>query len=128
MRIELASKQADGTTPNYVDIRDADDFTAEELFAMHRAVQVTAGRAKYSPQELEDDRVNAFLGAAISAWSFPAPIPAQNGVVAADVAIGRVMKARGWGVLRRKAAPVREELEGCGAEDPNEADSSSSST
>ena len=112
---------------NYVDIRDADEFTAEELFAMHAAVQVTAGRARYSPQELEDDRVNAFLGAAISAWSFPAPIPAQNGVVAADKAIGRAMKARDWGVLRRKATPVLEELEGFG-EDPKEPESSSSST
>ena len=126
MRIELPSKGADGN--NWVEIRGADDFTAEELFAMHRAVQVTAGRAKYSPQELEDDRVNAFLGAAIAAWSFPSPIPAQNGVVAADVAIGRTMKARDWGVLRRKATPVMEELEGFGAEDPKEPESSSPST
>lgn len=126
MRIELPSKGADGN--NWVEIRAADDFTAEELFAMHRAVQVTAGRAKYSPQELEDDRVNAFLASAISAWSFPAPIPAQNGVVAADVAIGRAMKARDWGVLRRKATPVLEELEGFDAEDPKEPGSSSPST
>ena len=127
MRIELPSKGADGN-PNWIDLRDADEFTAEELFAMHRAVRVKPGAASYSPRELEDDQVNAFLATAITAWSFPAPIPAQNGVVAADVAIGRVMKARDWGVLRRKATPVMEELEGFGAEDPKEPESSSPST
>ena len=127
MRIELPSKQADGTSNNWVELRDPDDFTAGELFAMHRAVQVTAGRAKYSPQELEDDRVNSFLAVAVRAWSF-GPTPADVNVAAADVVIGKAMKAKDWGALRRKAAPLLEELEGFDAEDPKEPSSSSPST
>jgi|GEM_PF-6298523 len=111
-RIELPSKQADGT-PNHVDLKEPDDFLAADLFAIHRAVRVSTGNdATFSPREVEDDTVNAFLGFAITAWSFPAPIPAQNGVVAADVAIGRVMRAKDWAVLRDKVRPLMDELEG----------------
>lgn len=127
MRVELASTQGDGAK-NWVEIREADDFTAGELFAMHRAVRITAGQSTYSPQEVEDDRINAFLAAGITAWSFPTPIPAQMNVAAADVVIGKAMKARDWGVLRRKASVVLEELEGFGAEDPKEPERSSPST
>ena len=102
-RFDLPSKQADGT-PNYVEVADPGDMLAETLFAMHRAVKIVSGAGgdtSYSPREVEDDSVNAFLGFAITAWSFPAPIPAQgNGVAAADVAIGRVMRAKDWAVLR----------------------------
>ena len=125
-RFDLPSKQQDGS-PNYVELRDPDDFTAGELFAMHRAVRVETGKPSYSPQEIEDDRVNAFLSVAITAWSF-GPTPRDVNVAAADVVIGKAMKARDWGVLRRKAAPLMEELEGFGAEDPKEPGSSSSST
>jgi hypothetical protein len=119
-RFDLPSKQADGT-PNYVDVKEADDFLAADLFAIHRAVRVsTGGDATYSPREVDDDMVNAFLGKAITAWSFPAPIPAQNGVVAVDVAIGRVMRAKDWAVLRDKVRPLMDELEGVKREDPKE--------
>jgi hypothetical protein len=36
------------------------------------------------------------------------------------VTIGRAMKARDWGVLRRKALPVINALEGAESEDPKE--------
>ena len=116
-RITLPSLQAD-ETPNWVDLKEPDDFMAADLFALHRAVRISSSAADYSPAELADDRVNAFLGFAITAWSFPAPIPAQNGVAAADVAIGRVMKARDWAVLRREAQPLMDELEGEDRPDP----------
>jgi hypothetical protein len=122
VRIELPSKQADGDTHNYVDVRDPGDFLAEDLFAIHRAVRMPAGgeNPTWSPRETEDDSVNAFLERAITAWSFPAPIPSQNGVVAADVAIGRAMKARDWSALRRKIRPLMDELEGLDRPDPKE--------
>ena len=117
-RIELPSKQADDT-PNWVDVKESDDFLAEDLFAIHRAVRVsTGGDATFSPREVEDDSVNAFLGKAITAWSFPAPIPAQNGVAAADVAIGRVMRAKDWAFLRKAVGPLMDELEGVERESP----------
>lgn len=116
-RVTLPSLQADETS-NWVDLKEADDFMAADLFALHRAVKISSGAAEYSPAEMADDRVNALLGAAIIAWSFPAPIPAQNGVAAADVAIGRVMKAKDWAALRRAILPLMDELEGEGQPDP----------
>lgn len=126
MRVELPSKQADGETPNCVDLKSPDDFLAADLFALHRAVRIKSGpngETDYSPREMEDDRVNAFLGSAITAWSFPSPIPAQNGVAAADVVIGRAMKARDWAALRKAALPLIDELEGEGQPDPKSGDS-----
>ena len=116
-RIELPSKQADGT-PNYVEVRSPDDYLAEELFAVHRAVRIPTGEGTFSPTELEDDRTNAFLATAITAWSFPSPIPSQMNVAAADKVVGRAMKAKDWSVLRRKVKPLIDELEGAGDEDP----------
>ena len=113
-RVELPSEQADGS-PNFVDLKSPDDFMAADLFTLHRAVKIRSGangETEYSPKEMEDDRINAFLGAAITAWSFPSPIPAQNGVAAADVTIGRTMRARDWAALRKAAAPLMDELEG----------------
>ena len=119
-RVELPSKQADGS-PNWVDLKEPDDFMAADLFALHRAVKIrsgASGETEYSPAEMVDDRVNAFLGSAVTAWSFPVPIPAQNGVAAADVVIGRTMKARDWAVLRKAAQPLMDELEGEDRADP----------
>ena len=113
-RITLPSLQADETN-NWVDLKEPDDFMAADLFALHRAVRIKSGaggETDYSPAEMADDRVNAFLGAAITAWSFPSPIPSQNGVAAADVTIGRTMRARDWAALRKAAAPLMDELEG----------------
>jgi hypothetical protein len=117
-RVTLPSKHADGS-PNWVDLKSADDFMAGELFAMHAAVKVRPGpKGEYSPAEVADDRVNAFLGSAITAWSFPTPIPSQNGVAAPDVVIGRAMKARDWGKLRKEASPLMDALEGEDLPDP----------
>jgi hypothetical protein len=113
-RIELPSEQSDGT-PNFVDLKSPDDFMASDLFAIHRAVRVKSsatGETEYSAQEWADDRVNAFLGSAITGWSFPSPIPAQINVAAADVVIGKTMRAKDWAALRKAAQPLIDELEG----------------
>jgi hypothetical protein len=116
-KITLPSQKADGTQ-NYVVVREPDDFLAEELFAIHRAVRVPTGGETYSPGELNDDAVNAFLGAAITEWSYDAPVPREMNVAAPDKVIGKVMKGKDWGVLRRKVKPLMDELEGSEDEDP----------
>lgn len=117
-RVTLPSKQADGS-PNYVDLKSPDDFMAADLFAMHAAVKIRPGpQGEYSPAEAADDRVNSFLTASITGWSFPVPIPSQNGVAAGDVVIGRAMRAKDWAALRKAAVPLMDELEGEGLPDP----------
>jgi hypothetical protein len=129
MRIELPSRQADGSTPNYVVVKDPDDFLAADLFALHRQIRFpTTDNGTYSPREVDDDYINAFLGTAITEWSFPAPVPSQNNIVAADVTIGRTMKARDWGVLQRKVRPLLAELEGAESEAPKETGTGSASS
>lgn len=118
-RVELPSPQADGS-PHWVDLKSPDDFLAADLFALHRAVKIRAdadGATEYSPREMDDDRVNAFLGTAITGWSF-GPIPSQVNVAAADVVIGRAMRAKDWAALRKAALPLMDELEGEGQPDP----------
>lgn len=122
MRITLPSKQADGTQ-NWVEVREPDDFLAEELMAIHRAVRISSGangETSYSPREMEDDQANSFLGAGITAWSFPVPIPIQVNVAAPDRVIGKAMKGKDWSVLKRKVKPLIDELEGSEDEDPKE--------
>ena len=114
MRVELPSKHADGTQ-NWVDLKSPDDFMASDLFAIHRAVRVKSsatGETEYSAQEWADDRVNAFLASAITGWSFQSPIPAQMNLAAADVVIGKTMRAKDWAALRKAAQPLLDELEG----------------
>ena len=103
---------------NTVDLKDPDDWMAADLFALHRAVRISQNAPDYSPNELADDRINAFLGASITAWSFPGPIPSQANVAAADVIIGRTMRAKDWAALRKAAQPLIDELEGEGLPDP----------
>jgi hypothetical protein len=119
-RIELPSKQADGNA-NWVDVANPDDLMAETLFAIHRAVKIVSGAGgdtSYSPREMEDDSVNAFLGFAITAWSFPSPVPAQANMAAADAVIGKAMSGKDWSSLRRQVKPLMDELEGLDNEDP----------
>jgi hypothetical protein len=108
--------QKGADTQNWVDLRSPDDFMAADLFAMHAAVKIKTGPTgaplDYSAQEMADDQVNAFLVGAVVAWSFPTPVPAQNGVAAGDVVIGRAMKAKEWTALRKAARPLMNELEG----------------
>ena len=123
-RVSLPSKQADGS-PNWVDLKSPDDFMAIDLFAMHRAVRIKqgpGGEMDFSNQELADDRVNAFLAQAITAWSFPSPIPANMNVAAADVVIGKTMRAKDWAALRLAALPLMDELEGAGLPEPKSGD------
>lgn len=119
-RFELPSKQADGTF-NWVEVADPDDMMAETLFAVHKAVRISSGAdggTSYSPREMEDDQVNAYLGFAITAWSFPSPVPAQANMAAADVVIGRAMKGKDWSSLRKQVRPLMDELEGVDRDDP----------
>jgi hypothetical protein len=119
-RFDLPSKQSDGTF-NWVEVADPDDMMAETLFAVHKAVRISSGAdggTSYSPREMEDDQVNAYLGFAITAWSFPSPIPAQANMAAADVVIGRAMKGKDWSALRRQVKPLMDELEGAERDDP----------
>ena len=119
-RIELPSKQAADGTPNWVDVANPDDLMAETLFAIHRAVKIVSGvggDTSYSPREMEDDSVNAFLSFAITGWSFPSPIPSQANMAAADKVIGRAMSGKDWSSLRRQVKPLMDELEGVERED-----------
>ena len=118
-RIELPSKHADGSA-NWVEVASPDDLMAETLFAIHRAVRITSGAGgdtSYSPREMEDDSVNAFLGFAITGWSFPAPIPSQMNAAPADKVIGRTMSGKDWSSLRKQVRPLMDELEGAERED-----------
>ena len=120
-RIELPSMQADGAAHNWVDVANPDDLMAETLFAIHRAVKIVSGAGgdtSYSPREMEDDSVNAFLSFAITGWSFPSPIPSQANMAAADKVIGRAMSGKDWSSLRRQVRPLMDELEGLDNEDP----------
>ena len=119
-KFDLPSKQADGTS-NYVEVADPGDLMAETLFAIHRAVRIVSGAGgdtSYSPREMEDDSVNAFLGFAITAWSFdPAPIPSRMNAAPADKVIGRAMTGKDWSSLKNQVKPLLDELEGVG-DDP----------
>ena len=120
-RFDLPSKQADGTSSNWVEVAKPDDMLAETLFAIHRAVRISSGaggETTYRPREMEDDSVNAFLGHAITAWSFPSPIPSQMNAAPADKVIGRTMSGKDWSSLRRQVRPLMDELEGIENEDP----------
>ncbi|HLI39594.1 MAG TPA: hypothetical protein VKV80_19970 [Streptosporangiaceae bacterium] len=120
MRVELPSKQADGTQ-NWVDLKNLDDLLGEDLLIINRAARITqaaGGETSFAPRELEDDRANAFLGRVITAWSFPVPVPAQNSMAAADVVIGRAMRARDYAALRKAVRPLLDELDGLERQDP----------
>ena len=126
MRVELVSKQADGT-PSWVDLADLDDLMGEDLLVIRRAVRIKSGpngETEYSPREMEDDQANALLGRIITAWSFPAPIPSQNGHAAADVAISRAMKIRDYATLLGKARALLKEIDALEAQDPKSSSAS----
>ena len=119
-RFDLPSKQADGTS-NWVEVANPDDMLAETLFAIHAAVRISSGASgetSYSPRAMEDDSVNAFLGHAITGWSFPAPIPSQMNAAPADKVIGRAMTGKDWSSLKNQVKPLMDELEGADRESP----------
>jgi hypothetical protein len=119
-RFDLPSKQSDGTF-NWVEVANPDDMLAETLFAIHAAVRISSGsggETTYSPRAMEDDQVNAFLAHAITAWSFPAPIPSQMNAAPADKVIGRAMTGKDWSSLKNQVRPLMDELEGVERDDP----------
>jgi hypothetical protein len=120
VRIELPGKQPDGTS-NWVDLADLDDLMGEDLLIIHRAVKIRSGpggETEYSPREMDDDRANTLLGRIITGWSFPAPIPSQNNIAPADLAISRAMKIRDYAALLGKARKLLAELDALEAQDP----------
>ena len=89
---------------------------AADLFAIHRAVRVTSTRHRgdgvSAPRSGPTTGSMRFLGAAITGVVVPVPIPAQMNVAAADVVIGKTMRAKDWAALRSEAQPLIDELEG----------------
>jgi hypothetical protein len=118
MRVELPSKQADGS-PNWVDLRDklrpSDGWIADD------AAKITSkgdGETVFSPATMENDRRNALLGRLITAWSFPVPIPSQNSFQAADVVIDGAMDFEDYAVLAEAVQPVVDKISGKGRPNP----------
>ena len=76
MRIELASKQADGS-PAWIEVRE--DIKGGDIFAVHEANVVPLnedGRASaISFQKAEDDALIALAQRMITGWSFQVPLP-----------------------------------------------------
>lgn len=83
LRIDLPSKQPDGTTPNWVEVRDR--LSVQDRIEANAALTF---RFEPGPDNTEvrtmtggsDDKMRiALLGRIITAWSFPGiPAPAQN--------------------------------------------------
>lgn len=122
MRLELPSKQGDGT-PNWVEYRET--VKAIDRFAVQEAVTIEVapgGGQKYSVGALQNDMRNALLGRIITGWSFPAPIPSQNSFQAADVVIGNAMDLADYAVLEKAVQPIMDLIEGKEAPDPKSSD------
>ncbi len=118
MRVELPSKQADGT-PNWVDLRDqlrpSDGWVAD---AAGKLTSKADGETVFAPKEMENDRRNALLGRLITAWSFPVPVPSQNNFQAADVVIDGALDFDDYTVLAEAVQPVMDKLDGKKRPDP----------
>ena len=115
----FAPLEAGGRLPNSLDLRSPDDFMAADLFAMHAAVKVKPGAAgEYSPQETADDRVNAFLIAAITGWSFPTLIPSRGGRGRGGRGDRQGDEGKGLGGAAESRPPLMDELEGEGLPEP----------
>ena len=117
MRVELPSKQADGT-PNWVEYRDS--LMAIDKFAVDEVATVTMGENgnKVSALAMRNDMRNALLGRIISAWSYPVPVPSANSFQAADVVIGSAMNLKDYAALSRAVEPLMDEIEGRELPDP----------
>jgi hypothetical protein len=122
-RIELASKQADGT-PNWVEIRT--ELKARDRFAVQDVSVVTTedGKSRASFLGLQNDMRNALLGRIITSWSFPVPVPSQNHFQAADVVIGDVMDLEDYTVLENEVEPLMDLISGRSLPDPKKPSSS----
>jgi hypothetical protein len=109
MRVDLVSKQADGT-PHWVEFRD--QLMALDKFEVDEAATVTVGDGanKVSMLAMQNDMRNALLGRIITAWSFPAPIPSANGFQAADKAIGSVLSLKDYRELVKAVKPLMDDI------------------
>lgn len=117
MRVEMPSKQADGT-PNWVDYRDS--LMAIDKFAVDEVATITMGDSgnKVSALAMRNDMRNALLGRIISAWSYPVPVPKDNNFQAADVVIGNAMNLKDYAALAKAVEPLMDEIEGKELPDP----------
>jgi hypothetical protein len=110
--------QDDGT-PNWVEYRDK--LMAGDRFLVQAAAKVQQeadGSAKTSFLELDNDMRNALLGRIITAWSYPAPTPAQTGGQPADLVIGNAMDLDDYSALEKAVQPLMNKISGRSAPDP----------
>jgi hypothetical protein len=114
----MISMQDDGT-PNWVEYRDK--LMAGDRFLVQAAAKVQQeadGSAKTSFLELDNDMRNALLGRIITAWSYPAPTPAQTGGQPADLVIGNAMDLDDYSALEKAVQPLMNKISGRSAPDP----------
>ena len=117
MRVEMPSKQADGT-PHWVEYRDS--LMSIDKFAVDEVATVVMGEAgnKVSALAMRNDMRNALLGRIISAWSYPVPVPKDNNFQAADIVIGNAMNLKDYSALAKAVEPLMDEIEGRDLPDP----------
>lgn len=117
MRVDMPSKQADGT-PNWVEYRD--NLMAIDKFAVDEVATITMGDAgnKVSALAMRNDMRNALLGRIVTGWSYPVPVPKDNNFQAADVVIGNAMNLKDYAALARAVEPLMDEIEGKELPDP----------
>jgi hypothetical protein len=125
MRVELPSG-------GWVDLKELDDLMGEDLLIIAAAAKITSGKdgeTVYAPKEMENDRANAFLGQAITSWSFAAPVPRDMPQAPADKVIGRTLKIKDYAALLGKAKVLLKEIDDLEqGEDPKEPPSPSLSS
>ena len=111
-RLDMPSQQSDGT-PNWVEYRDklmaGDRFLVQ---AAARVEQAADGSAHTSFLELDNDMRNALLGRIITAWSYPAPTPAQTAGQPADLVIGNAMDLDDYSALEEAVEPLMAKISG----------------
>jgi hypothetical protein len=122
-RIELVSKQ-DGGEPHWVEYRDK--LMSLDRFEVQEAALVNTGEGeqKTSFLAMQNDMRNALLGRIITSWSFPAPVPGQNGFQAADKVIGGVLDLDDYAALEKAVQPLMDKIGGRDTPDPKQQDES----
>jgi hypothetical protein len=121
-RIELPS----GGWVEYRDQLKASDRFAVQAVAKIEVVGGTARKGEAAGGdrrvaailEMLNDQRNALLGRIITAWSFPAPVPAQNDFAAADVIIGDALDLDDYAALEEAVQPLMDKIAGRGQPDP----------
>jgi hypothetical protein len=116
MRIEMPSMK-DETNHNWVEIRT--DLKVKDRLAVQEVAKVQIGENGNSMSMLamQNDMRNALLGRIITAWSYDFPTPANNGFVAADIAIGE-MDLDDYSTLEEAVQPYMDKISGRITPDP----------